>query len=184
MRNLALLTAVTTFVSANVRAQSKPVCSLLTASDVSAIGATGQGIPGGMTIPNGPYKGQTMKMCSWRMKEGGLTLSANPMPPGTSRDALATELNKTYELLTSKGWNREKKDFGNMTCNLFTPPAGDKEAPANTSCLTVAKGTLVNAERPKQKSRTYGEAEDRRGCGDGASVTSASFRAARCEVRR
>jgi hypothetical protein len=87
-----------------------------------------------------------MKMCSWRMKSGGLHLSANPVPPGSSREALEAQLAKTYQLLTSKGWRQEKKDFGNVSCTLLTPPAGDKASPANTSCLAVVKGMMVNAD--------------------------------------
>jgi hypothetical protein len=42
--------------SATLCAQTKPVCSLLTASDVAALGATGQGIPGEMPMTTGPAK--------------------------------------------------------------------------------------------------------------------------------
>jgi hypothetical protein len=145
MRKLTVLCAALIFVASNVRAQSKPVCSLLSDSDVSTIGATGPGIPGEMSMTTGG-KGPTMKMCSWRMKSGGLHLSANPAPPGTSRQAIEAELTKTYQLLTSKGWKQEKKDFGNVSCTLLTPPAGDKKSPANTSCLAVVKGMMVNAD--------------------------------------
>ena len=58
MRNIAMLLGLfLTLAVPNVWAQGKPVCSLLTASDVSAVGATGQGIPGEMPISNGPPKG-------------------------------------------------------------------------------------------------------------------------------
>jgi len=143
MRNLAVLCAALIFLP-SVRAQSKPVCSLLTAADVSAIGATGEGIPGEMAM--GPSKGATMHMCSWRMKSGGLHLSANPMPPGASRAAVEGQLTQTYAKLTSKGWKQEKKDFGSVSCTMLTPPASEKSSPYNTSCLTVVKGMMVNAD--------------------------------------
>ena len=146
MRHITPLCVVLIFVSLSVQAQSKPVCSLLTAADISAVGATGQGTPGEVPTTTGSAKGATMKMCSWRMKAGGLNLSANPMPPGASRAAIEAQLTSTYQMLTSKGWKQDKKDFGNASCTLFTPPAGEKDAPANTSCLTVAKGMLVNAD--------------------------------------
>lgn len=146
MRHITLLCVVVIFTASNIQAQSKPVCSLLTATDVSAVGATGEGIPGEMPMTTGAAKGATMKMCSWRMKAGGLHLSANPMPPGASRAAIEAQLTSTYQMLTSKGWKQEKKLFGDVSCTLFTPPAGEKNAPANTSCLTVAKGMLVNAD--------------------------------------
>ena len=146
MRKLVMLCAVLIFVASNARAQSKPVCSLLTASDVSAIGATGPGIPGEMPMTTGPTKGPTMKMCSWRMKAGGLHLGANPAPPGTSRAAIEAQLTKTYQMLTAQGWKQDKKDFGTVSCTMFTPPAGQKDAPTNTSCLAVVKGMMVSAD--------------------------------------
>lgn len=142
MRKTAALCAVLIFVASNARAQSKPVCSLLTSADVGAVGATGEGIPGEMSAA----KGVTMKMCSWKMNAGGLHLSANPMPPGTTREQIDAQLASTYQMLVSKGWKQEKKDFGGVSCTLLTPPANDKKSPANTSCLTVAKGIMVNAD--------------------------------------
>ena len=140
-----LLGLLIVFAATNVWTQGKPVCSLLTASDVSAVGATGQGIPGEMPISGGPTKGETMKMCSWRMQAGGLHLSVSKVPPGMSRDAVIAELNKNYVALKAQGWTEEKKDFGGVSCNLMTPPAGKQDMPATTSCLTVAKGMLVSA---------------------------------------
>ncbi len=146
MRNIAtLLGLFLTLAVTNVWAQGKPVCSLLTASDVSAVGATGQGIPGEMPISNGPTKGDTKKLCSWRLPDGGLHVSLAKMPPGMSRDAVLAELNKTYALLKAQGWTEEKKDFGHVFCNLYTSPAGKQDMPATTSCLTDTKGTMVSA---------------------------------------
>lgn len=145
MRNILMVCAVLMLATLDLQAQSKPVCSLLTASDVAAVGATGQGIPGEMPM-GAAGKGATMKMCSWRMKNGGLYLSANPMPPGASRAGIEAQLTKTYQMLTAQGWKQDKKDFGSVSCNMFTPPAGQKDAPANTSCLAAAKGMMVNAD--------------------------------------
>src|SRR6266498_406299 len=129
-------------ITTQLTAQDKAPCSLLTAADTSVVGATGNGIPGEMSMG----KGKVMKMCSWRMKQGGLHLSANRMPPGTSREYIESELTKTYQMLTAKGWKQDKRTFGNVSCNLFTPPAGEKDSPTNTSCLTVTKGVMVNAD--------------------------------------
>jgi hypothetical protein len=142
MRKLFVCCAVLIFVASNAATQSKPVCSLLTAADVSAVGASGEGIPGEMAMG----KAGTMKMCSWKMKAGGLHLSANPMPPGTSRASIEAQLTKTYQMLTAQGWKQDKKDFGTVSCTMFTPPAGQKDAPTNTSCLAVVKGMMVNAD--------------------------------------
>src|SRR5690349_20394096 len=117
---------IATFTT-QLTAQDKAPCSLLGATDVNAIGATGDGIPGEMAMG----KGQIMKMCSWRMKQGGLHLSANRMPPGTSREVLENELTKTHQMLTAKGWRQDKQTFGNVSCTLLTPPAGGKGSPTN-----------------------------------------------------
>lgn len=45
MRRAVLLSVLSVFTVANVGAQGKPVCSLLTAAEVGAVGATGEGIP-------------------------------------------------------------------------------------------------------------------------------------------
>lgn len=62
-----------------------------------------------------------------------------------SRDAVFTQLNKNYAALKAQGWTEEKKDFGTVSCNLMTPPAGQQDAPAMTSCLVIAKGMMVSA---------------------------------------
>ena len=155
-----LLSVLIVFTAANVGAQGKPVCSLLTATDVTAVGATGEGIPGEMAISEGPTKGDTMKMCSWRLQAGGLHVSVAGMPQGMSRDAVVAELNKNYAALKAQGWTEEKRDFGPVSCNLMTPPAGNQDAPTTTSCLVLAKGMMVSAatitktRMPMEKLRT------------------------------
>ena len=86
-----------------------------------------------------------MKMCSWRMQAGGLHVSVARVGQGMSRDAVIAELNKNYAALKAQGWTEEKKDFGSVFCNLMTPPAGQQDAPATTSCLAVTKGMMVSA---------------------------------------
>lgn len=81
-----------------------------------------------MPMSEGPTKGDTMKMCSWRMQAGGLHVSLARILPGMSRDAVFTELNKNYAALKAQGWTEEKRDFGPMSCNLMTPPAGKQDA--------------------------------------------------------
>ena len=121
MRHITPLCVVLIFVSLSVQAQSKPVCSLLTAADVSSVGATGE-----VPITTGPAKGATMKMCSWRMKAGGLNLSANPMPPGASRAAIEAQLTSTYQMSHQKGGSRTKKT--SATCHALSSrlPQGRK----------------------------------------------------------
>ncbi len=139
-----LLGLLIVFTTAHLWAQAKPACSLLTSSEVSAIGATGQGIPSDMPMSNGPAKGETMKMCSWRMPTGGIHLSVARMPQGMSLGAAMAKLNETYTTLKTQGWKEEDGDFGGVKCTLFTPPAGKQDAPTTTGCFTAAKGMVVS----------------------------------------
>jgi hypothetical protein len=146
MRRLAtVLTLLMMFTAANVWAQEKSqVCSLLTAGDVSSIGGTGQGIEGSMAISEGPTKGDTVRLCSWRMPPGGIHLSLAKMPPEVPRETLIAKLNETYALLKAQGWTETKKDFGRISCDLMTPPAGKQDNPYTTGCFTDTKGMLVS----------------------------------------
>ena len=140
-----LLGFLIVFTASSVGAQGKPVCALLTATEVGAIGATGEGVPGEMPVGGGATKGDTMKMCSWRMQAGGLHVSVARMPPGMSRDAVLAELSKNYAALKAQGWAEEKKDFGPVSWNLMTPPPGKQADPTTTSCLVIAKGMMLSA---------------------------------------
>src|SRR5258708_39356333 len=85
MRHMATwLGLLIVFTATNVWAQPSQVCPLLSASDVISVGATGQGIPGEMPLTGGP-KGDTMKLCSWRMAMGGMHLSVAKAPPRVTR---------------------------------------------------------------------------------------------------
>src|SRR5438105_2104741 len=98
MRQIAIgLTIVC--AGASAWAQGKPVCTLLTASDVAVLGATGAGIETGLPASQGPTKGETLKMCKWRLANGGLTLSVARIPPGSSREPLAALMNQSFEAL-------------------------------------------------------------------------------------
>ena len=125
-------------------AQEKPVCSLLTSREVSVVGATGQGTESSVPIKEGPTKGDTLKLCSWKMAAGQLQLSITRMPPGFSHETLIAQLSGTYATLKAQGWKDEKKDFGTISCSRMTPPAGKEELPMTTGCLTEAKGTVVS----------------------------------------
>ena len=96
-----------------------------------------------MAVGGGATKGDTMKMCSWRMQGGGLHVSVARMPPGMSRDAVFAELNNA--VLKAQGWAEEKKDVGLVSCNLMTPPPGKQADPTTTSCLVIAKGMMLSA---------------------------------------
>lgn len=147
MRHLAtLLGLLIVFTATNVWAQGKPsqVCSLLTSSDISSVGATGQGIEGAMPISEGPSKEDTVKVCSWRMPTGGLHLSIAKIPQGVSRQAFMAKLNESFATLKAQGWTEEKKDFGRVSCELMTPPSGKQGLPVTTGCLAEDKGMAVS----------------------------------------
>jgi hypothetical protein len=137
----ALLGLSIMFGAANVWAQAKP-CSLLTAKELSAVGATGQGVESSMPFPDGTPKGGTVTMCSWSMASGGLMMSTGKMP-GVSRETILTTVNQSWSQLKTKGWTEEKKEFGAVSCFLMTPPPGDTGAPKPTSCTVVSKEGMV-----------------------------------------
>jgi hypothetical protein len=141
-----LLLTLLIFAVATAWAQLKPeqICSLLTASDLGAIGAAGPGIPAEMPMSKDP-KAETMKMCSWRMPSGGIHVSVGKMPPGMTMDLLMAEVTKPYAKLKAQGWTEQKKDSSNMRCSLLTPPAAQHDSPTTTNCLAVAKGMIVSA---------------------------------------
>ena len=144
MRQIATLLGLSiVFAAPNVWAQAKP-CSLLTANELSAAGATGQGVESSMPFPDGTPKGGTMNLCNWRMPTGGLMMVASKMPPGVSREAIMTTLNQSWSQLKTKGWTEEKKEFGGVSCFLMTPPAGDTGSPKPTSCTVLAKGMVLS----------------------------------------
>ena len=143
MRQIAALLGLSImFGAANVWAQAKP-CSLLIAKELSAVGATGQGVESNMPFPDGTTAGGTMTMCSWSMPTGGLMMSAAKMP-GVSRETIMNALNQSWSQLKTQGWMEEKKEFGAVSCFLMTPPAGDTSAPKPTSCTVITKDMVLS----------------------------------------
>src|SRR5216684_2842048 len=132
------------FAGTNVWAQGKPLCSLLTASDVSALGAIGPGIESAIPTGNGAAAGDSVKMCNWRLPSGGMHLGVARIPEGAAREALMAKLNESWAALKTRGWTEEKKDFGGISCTAMTPPSGKKDNPYTTACLTITKGMMVS----------------------------------------
>ncbi len=148
--NLRIGLLVCLFVAvsaAYVAAQDKPVCSLLTTSEVSgALGSSKAGIETEMAPPGAP-KGTTVKLCSWPLLNatGGLYLSASRIPPTVSFDSLVAQSFQQYDQLKTQGWTEEKKDFGVVKCLAVKPPAGQPDAPLTTSCMAQGKGRFFGA---------------------------------------
>ncbi len=74
-------------------------------------------------------------------------MSVAKVPPGMSRDAIVAITQKELPTLKAQGWKEEDKDFGAVSCYLMTPPAGQQDAPAMTSCLVLAKGTIAHGDQ-------------------------------------
>lgn len=127
----------------NAWAQAVP-CALLTASDISTVGATGPGSSSSMPFADGTASGGTMNLCQWSMATGGLMLSIAKIPASLSREAVTTALNQSWGELKTKGWKEEKQQFGAVSCFLMTPPAGDKKSPNPTSCTVFNKGMVLS----------------------------------------
>jgi hypothetical protein len=144
MRNVALLSLMTALASTGAWAQTKPACSLLTASEIGGVGASGQGGEKSLPVTDGPTKGKKLKLCEWRMATGSLNLSVADAPPGVPFEKLVSQMDGTYATLKSQGWKEEKKAFPSVSCSLMTPPPARQDLPITTGCLTVAKGLVVS----------------------------------------
>jgi len=126
-------------------AAEKPMsaCSLLTAADISnAVGTpAGSSQENDIVIPEGPSKGETMRMCQWRIGEQEIiSISVIRAPQGAQHEAGLAQLNKIFDMLKAQGWTEERKDFSNTRCSIMTPPPSVQDVPLSTGCLAEAKG--------------------------------------------
>jgi hypothetical protein len=144
MKSVALLSLLMAFTTTSGWAQAKPVCSLLTASEIGAVGASGQGSEKSLPITDGPTKGKNLKLCEWKMETGSLNLSVADAPPGVSFEKLVSQMDGTYATLRAQGWKEEKKAFRTISCSLMSPPTSRQDLPMTTGCLTEAKGLVVS----------------------------------------
>ena len=133
------LSALIALWAAAVWAQGKPLCSLLTARDLAALGVTGSGAE----AEQPSARGEPVKVCNWRMTDGGIHLSVTRVPPNVSREEFKAMLNRNFAALKAKGWTEEAKTFGGISCAALAPPAKD-DAPMTTGCLTEIKGLVVS----------------------------------------
>ena len=140
----AVASLLIVFTATNGWAQKKPICALLTASEVATIGGIGKGTEDSRPILDGPTKGESVKLCNWRTATGAIHLSLARVPPGQTREAMLAQLDSTYATLRSQGWKEEKKEFGTIACSLMTPPLARQDVGQTTGCLTQAKGMVVS----------------------------------------
>ena len=94
-----------------------------------------------------------IRACSWSIPGGLFVLSVGKVADSKlSTRQLLDNLNAIYDVLKGQGWKLEKKDFGNTSCSLLTPPAAAADGSPMTSCATVAKGMLVMASTQSKAS--------------------------------
>jgi len=124
-----------------------PACSLLTAAEISdAVGMpAGPSQESDMVIPEGPSKGETMRMCMWHIGDQDMvSISVIRAPQGAQHEAGLAQLNKTFDMLKAQGWTEERKDFSNTRCAIMTPPSSLQDVPLSTACLAEAKGMGIS----------------------------------------
>jgi hypothetical protein len=118
-------------------------CSLLTAAEIAATvgGTPEQPQESDLVVPDGPSKGDTMGMCSWRTGEQNtVSVAVIRAATGASRQAGLAKMAQVFDTLKAQGWTEERKDFANGRCVLMTPPAASKGMPVSTGCFAEAKG--------------------------------------------
>jgi hypothetical protein len=123
-------------------------CALLTQSDISAFGGTGQGQDTEQVITEGFGKGQKMHMCVWKSPTqghfGSVSVAATPGTKNVNREAELARMTATLQPLKAQGWTDERKDFGSTVCVAFTPPPSLKDMPLSMGCFAVAKSTGIS----------------------------------------
>lgn len=148
---VALTVAWTNAASAQPAGKKLQVCSLLTASEVSAVGASGAGQDSEIMLTQGVAKGQPMRMCGWQVPpQGSVMISVVQPPPGArvnesaAHDAEIAQMGAAFKGLKEQGWQEEIKDFGSVRCVSYTPPATVKSPLVSTGCFGIAKGNGVS----------------------------------------
>jgi len=140
---LALILLMAWSTSLQVQAASKyKACSLLTAAELEAVVRTKVTTPDDLdfTVPDGPYKGETVSVCSWLMGSTYVTLSVmrGPRTPAQRAAGLAM-LRDADEALKKQGWRIENVTIGGVECATYRPPAGLNAIPG-AGCAMEVKG--------------------------------------------
>jgi len=147
---LLLLVIMVSFASSGLPAEQKMhACSLLTTGEIgSAVGGgqVGQSQESDVVIPEGPSKGKTMGVCMWPIhdRQGMVSVNIIPVSQGAQRVEGLAKLKEALDKLKAKGWTEEKREFGNATCVVMTPPSSEKNVPVPTSCIAEAKGMGIS----------------------------------------
>ena len=120
-------------------------CSLLTSDDIEAATGAKPGEPHSADrLIQSAAKGGGSHSCMWNLpaRQGQLTVSTAPLPPGASVDALAKH-NPGTDALKEAHWTEEAKDFGSVWCSILTPPASQKDGLIMSGCYAGVKGKVL-----------------------------------------
>ena len=143
MKSLNAVVSLVAILGLRGARQDSSVCSLLTPTDIEAATGIkpGTGVPGGYSAG----AGQAVRMCSWRItaQRGQLSLSAAPLPPGTSAATIAKQ-NAGMNALRKAKYTEESRQFGDMYCSIMTPPSSQKDGVIMSACTAGAKGTILS----------------------------------------
>jgi hypothetical protein len=143
MRSLSAVVSLVAMMALPGARQDSSVCSLLTPADIEAATGIkpGNAVPGGYSAP----PGQAVRMCSWPIpaQRGQLSLSAAPLPPGTSAATIAKQ-NPGMNALRKAKYTEESRQVGDMYCSIMTPPPSQKNGVIMSTCTAAVKGTILS----------------------------------------
>jgi hypothetical protein len=118
-------------------------CTLLTPAEVNAAvgGSAGPPQESDLVVSEGPSKGDTMGVCTWRTgAQSTVSVAVIRAATGAAREAGLAKLSQVFDTLKAQGWTEERKDFPTGRCAVMTPPASAKAMPLSTGCFAEAKG--------------------------------------------
>jgi len=117
-------------------------CSLLTAAELKAVARLKVAAPEDVDVPitEGPFKGETMSICSWGMGSGYVNLTVMRGPKNAQERAAGMAiLRDADEQLKKQGWTIKNVTIGRVECATYQPPAG-ANLPGGAGCAVEAKG--------------------------------------------
>lgn len=138
--SIILLTVGSTTLPGRAASTYK-ACSLLTAAELE--GALRQKLTrsddSDIAVTEGPYKGETVSICSWVLGSAYVTLAITrrPRTPQQRAAGLAI-LREAEETLKKQGWTIEDVTIGSAVCSTYRPPATVK-TPHGAGCAMEAK---------------------------------------------
>lgn len=126
-----------------VEAASKyKACSLVTTAELEAAvrAKVTSAQDSDVSITEGPYKGETMSICSWVLGSSYATVSVmrGPQTPAQRAAGLAL-LREADAELKKQGWKIEDVTIGGVACATYRPPAGLNALPG-AGCALESKG--------------------------------------------